>query len=420
MTDLSGFRGGFCGRSQLAPTRATLGYCIWFLSFWCLSVVGVTGNLAMAAGDAAKGTLQGQIKTRQIMDTIFEPLSKVLPLSFNENDFTSAKNRAQITSSLKDLSEHANVLEKHAENKGRSFEFVAKSLERDAKNLYRWYTKGQYDEARFTLHNMTENCIACHSALPENTRFPPAEKFFAAIKLKDLPPLERAHIQVLSRQFDDAIGTYEEVLRSKEIHPLNLIVLGAFTDYLKLCISVKNDLKRPQALMKEIMDRPVTPLHVKEQLKKWLVTLQKFDQEGILQKTDLESARKTITDGRSIMEFPRDRDGLVHYLVGSAILNRFVYKQPDRGAQVAEAYYWLGVSESLLEHSLWIQRSEFYFESAIRLAPAADFAPKAYTLLEDSYISGYTGSSGTHVPDDIRELLAELRRIIEQARGKKS
>ena len=354
------------------------------------------------------------------MHTIFEPIAQVLPLSFNDADFTSSKNKNFITTKLKDLSSNAHILEKHASHKSRSFEFVAKSLERDAKNLYRWYTKGQFDEARFTLHNMTENCIACHSSLPESQQFPPADKFFAAIKLNELPPLEKAHIQVLSRQFDAAIATYEDVLRSKEIHPLNLIVLGAFTDYLKICIHVKSDLKRPQPLMKEIMERPVTPLHVKEQLGRWLATLQKLDQEGVINQTDLAVARKILSDGRGLMEFPRDRDGLIHYLVASAILNRIVYQRGDQGPQTAEAYYWLGVSESLTEHSLWIQKSDFYFETAIRLAPGADFAPKAYALLEDSYISGYTGSSGTHLPDDVRELLAELRKIIEQAHGKKS
>jgi hypothetical protein len=171
--------------------------------------------------------------------------------------------------------------------------------------------------------------------------------------------------------------------------------------------------------MKEIISRPITPLHVKEQLGRWLAALQKFDAESVLSKIDVPNARKVLTDGRALMEFPRDRDGLIHYLVGSAILNRYVFSHPDRGVQVAEAYYWLGVSESLLEHSLWIQRSEFYFESAIRLAPGADFAPKAYNLLESSYITGYSGSSGTHLPDDVKENLSELRKIIEQARGKK-
>ena len=193
-----------------------------------------------------------QGKTRMIMQTIFEPIAKVLPLSFNETEFTSSKNRKEITQRLKELSDHAHILEKHAAQRSRSFEFVAQSLGRDAKNLYRWYTKGQFDEARFTLHNMTENCISCHSSLPASQEFPPADKFFAAIKLKDLPPLEKAHIQVLSRQFDAALGTYESVLRSKDIHPLNLVVLGAFTDYLKLCIHVKSDLKRPQPLMQVI------------------------------------------------------------------------------------------------------------------------------------------------------------------------
>lgn len=376
-------------------------------------VLGATGVLAKE--DVANKTLE----TRSIMNTLFEPMAYLLPLSLDTEAFSAKANRPEIAKRLKQLRDNVGVLEKHAGAHGRGFEYVAKSLERDTKNLYRWYTKGHFEEARFTLHNMTENCIACHSSLPETQKFPRSEAFFGKVDISKLPALERAHLQVMTRQFDEALKTYETVFLSKEIHPLNLVMLGSFTDYLKICIHVKNDLARPEAMLEKIAARTDTPLHVKEQLAKWIVVLKEFDASGVMKSKDLASARKVLEGGRAMMEFPRDRDGLIHHVVSSALLSRYVESHPDRGPDVAEAYYLLGVADSLLEHSLWIQRVDFYLESAIRLAPDADFAPKAYALLEEDLITGYSGSAGTNLPDEAKQLLTELRRLIEQARAAK-
>ncbi len=370
-----------------------------------------------AWGEAPK--MAKPLETRSIMNTIFDPIAYLLPLSLDTEAFSAKANRPEIEKRLKQLRDNVGILEKHAGSHGRGFEYVAKSLERDTKNLYRWYTRGHYEEARFTLHNMTENCIACHSSLPETKKFPRSDSFFAKVDISKLPPLERAHIQVMTRQFDEALKTYEAVFMSKEIHPLNLVMLGSFTDYLKICIHVKNDLKRPEDLLVKITDRIDTPLHIKEQLAKWILALKDFDASGIIKSKDLATARKVLENGRGMMEFPRDRDGLIHHVVASALLSRFVDEHPDRSRDVAEAYYLLGVADSLLEHSLWIQRVDFYLESAIRLAPQAEFAPKAYALLEENLVTGYSGSAGTHLPLDAKELLTELRRLIEQARNVK-
>jgi len=63
-----------------------------------------------------------------------------------------------------------------------------------------------------------------------------------------------------------------------------------------------------------------------------------------------------------------------------------------------------------------VRRSEFYLETAIRLAPKAPFAEKAYLVLEERLVADYSGSGGTHVPDDVKALLKELREMITNAR----
>jgi hypothetical protein len=376
----------------------------------------IAGAVALVFAAAAFA----QHATQSIMDSIFADMGEILPASFNREKFSDPKARPGMEERLTRLAANAERLQQHGASQDRAFEFVAMSLARDARTALRRYKAGHFDDARFTLHNMTDNCIACHSSLPEGRKFPDADRFFAKLNANELPPLERAHFMIVSRQFDKALESMEQQFMAKDIDPALVPILGSFTDYLKVSISVKSDFQRPQKVLRHLIERPSTPLHVKQQLQRWLAALNEMPKLKPFDKPSLATAKQLIDEGRKLMEFARDRDGLVHYMTAEAVLQRFIRGQPDGGPAVAEAYYLLGATAGMTEHSFWITRSDFYYETAIRLAPEAAFAPKALAQLEESLILGYTGSSGTNVPDDVELLLAELRTLIEKAHAKKS
>ncbi len=382
----------------------------------------LTSTLDSAFGQTNKPVAQAKSNadTRAIMDTLIGSFSEVLPLSFDMKEFSSKKNKSEILKSLRKLKDNAHVLEQHGEIKDKGFEFVTKSLETDANNAYRWFEKGYYDEAKFTLHNMTENCIACHNSLPETAKFPKPERFLSKINLQNLPALDKAHYLTMSRQFDEALTAYETVFNDPDIQPSNLIALGAFTQYMKLSINVKSNFNRPQKLLLNIAERPNTPKHVKELVLKWQKQLEIYEKSAPLAQITIPGIRKTIEAGKLEMEFPKDREGLIHYVTANAMLNRYVNGNPSNTTDMAEAYYLMGVTESLLGHSFWVSRQDFYLETAIRIAPGSSFSSKAYSLLEDSLVSGFTGSSGTNLPDDVAELLSELKTMIDSAKKEKS
>lgn len=380
-------------------------------------VIGTT-TVLLANGSAqaeTKKVPEKSAKTTAIMDSLIGSISEVLPLSFDMAEFSSRKNKDKILKDLGNLRENAGLLERHSGSKDKGFAFVAKSLQADAKNLYRWFERGYYDEAKFTLQNMTENCITCHSSLPETGKFPKPEKFLDKISLKSLPPLEKAHYLTISRQFDDALLSYETMFDDPAIHPMNLIALGAFTRYLKLAINVKGDFNRPQKTLEKIAERPQTPVHVRQLVLKWIRELKQYEKSKPLSDISLAASKKILDSGRREMEFPKDRESLIHFVTANAMLNRYVYGHPTSSVETAEAYYMLGVTESLLGNSFWVSRQEFYLETAIRLAPGANFSSKAFTLLEESLIAGYTGSSGTNIPDDVSQLLNELKVLMKNA-----
>jgi hypothetical protein len=110
---------------------------------------------------------------------------------------------------------------------------------------------------------------------------------------------------------------------------------------------------------------------------------------------------------------PRPRE--TPYTAASSVLHRFVAAHPQDGRELAEAYYWLGVIESRVGRTFWLSQTEYFLEAAIRLAPSSPFAHKAYDLLEEFVVSGYTGSSGVNVPADEKARLQELRELIDRS-----
>jgi hypothetical protein len=98
-------------------------------------------------------------------------------------------------------------------------------------------------------------------------------------------------------------------------------------------------------------------------------------------------------------------------VTASSILHRYVATRSD--GEAAEAYYLLGLIETKVGRSFWLSQAEAMLETSIRLAPGTPTAQRAFALLEDFLVAGYTGSGGTHVPPDIQAKLDELQKIAE-------
>ena len=209
-----------------------------------LKAIALVIPLLLAAGTSKETT--GDPKTQSIMHGIFAPMAVLLPLSFDGDAFADPKNASVISKSVDQLRDEMAALTTHAKKRSEAFQFVAASLERDVVNVARLYHAGQFDQSRFVLHNLTENCVSCHSSLPEAHRFQGAAPIIAAIKKDGMDDSEVARFLVMSRQFDEAMDVYERLIVPKATDPVGF---GDFLSYLKVAIRVKHDLKRPQKAM---------------------------------------------------------------------------------------------------------------------------------------------------------------------------
>lgn len=371
-----------------------------------IAVAALAMPLPVLGGDADEGKT-----TRVTMDSIFDAMSVLLPLSLDEAQFEHAANRKEVERLFEHLVRSAEQLEAHDRDRGEGFRNLTRSLAYDVHFAKEHYRAQRYAESRYLLQVLTDTCVACHSRLPGRQEFPFADRLLARVELDALSSRQRARLLVALRQFEDALDAYEQIFADREIPAGQLDLGGHLVEYLIVAIRVVGDLERPVPVLRRLAKRLDTSDYLRARIDGWIRSLEDLKSRGDLP-SDLQTARDLLRRGRDANDFPSDRGGLVYDVAASGLLHRFVESSLPASPARAEAYYLLGIAESRSRASYWLSETELYLEAAIRSAPDAPFARKAYTVLEEFIVLGYTGSAGENVPPEMREKLDELRRLV--------
>ncbi|HEY7493928.1 MAG TPA: hypothetical protein VIH59_22850 [Candidatus Tectomicrobia bacterium] len=348
---------------------------------------------------------------RPTMHAIFQALTTVFPLSLQRRQFQDTAQRPRIRDALRQLADHAEQLANHGQQIPPHFDFLRQSLQQNARYALRRFEDGETEEARFIVQQLTDHCFLCHSRVPSAQAFPLGQRFLASMSSEDLTLPERVRLAVAARQFDAALSICETLFRSLDIPAAQIDLMALFEDYLRLAIRVRDDRTRVIQTFAAFQQRPDVPAYLAEHLTSWITTLHTWQPDPAADDL-LAQAGALIRRGQQQNRFLADRQGLVHFILASRLLHRYVSDNARPALQLAEAYYLLGVAESYIPRSSWISETEFFLEMAVRLAPTSPHAKKAYAFLEEYVITGYTGTMGLHLPSDVQDHLDELRRLL--------
>lgn len=348
------------------------------------------------------------------MHQLFRDLSAVFRMSLDRGEFEDPDNRDQILAALYALAGNAQQLGMYGEGLNPSYNYVQRSLVRDANEAVLRFRQGQFEGSRFVLDHLMNNCFDCHSRLPADRPFRLGEQFLEEVGIETLTVEDRARLQVTTRQFEGALDTYEELLLSPTVPAGKIAVSGTIENYLKICLRVAEDCDRAVAALDTFRRRPDVPHYLDGRLAHWMDDLKELKKtRRRVGRNPLECGRELIRDAQFRNAFPNDPQGLVRFVAASGYLHRFLQTNPADERQSAEAFYLLGVAESHLSPSYWQSETDFLLETAIRTAPRTVYAKMAYDFLEEYTVSGYTGSSGVNIPPEVQSRLDELRALVE-------
>ena len=346
--------------------------------------------------------------TRETMQKAFDSLSVLLPAALSRSGWDDAARRDEVQQALQALAGAARELSEHGGAADPSFRFLGQSLGSDARAIQRRVAQRRYESASYLTQRLTETCVACHVRLPSKSAAGLGDTLLERLDRGSLTPLARARLQTATRQFDAALDTYEAQFAS----PAAAAALLEYDlpSYLIVALRVRQDAARAQRGLALLAQRTDLSTQLRRNLATWRAALEELA-PALKQEPSLERAREILAQGRAATEFPDDGADLVHAIVATSLVFRFIEAREPQGRALAEALYLLGQTEAFTRRSFELAEAEFYLEQAIRLAPRTALAERAFARLERDTLLGYTGSGGEQVPDDVRAWLEELREL---------
>ncbi len=383
-------------------TRRRLGGVLLF------GVVAVTIALGAGVGSSQES---GQTATWAAMRGLFVVVSNLYRYALNADAFEDPQNHEEIGRLLVALGEGAGQLKEHGGGLDPSFDFVRRSIARDSQEALDSFRDANYMGSRFIVGQITENCVTCHTKRPAERPFDPGKEFLDAINAKSFPPAVRAKLQVASRQFSDAMKTYEETFLSPNVSAEDLATFNTFENYLRVSIGAMYDTKRPVSTLTQFVNRPDMPEDVKAQARIWIKSLETLNLEPP-KGEEMSAARRMVADAREKTASASDHSRMVEFIGAITIVHRYLRSNPQDDVILAEAYYLLGVAESYVSHSFWISETDYLLEKSIRQAPKSEVARQALTFLE-GYRSSASNVPARAVPEG-QTSIKDLRKLTER------
>ena len=371
--------------------------------------VGIAGVLAIGFVPSYS---QDEDDTQAVMRGVFVTVTKAYRYSLDPEGFEDPGNRTEIMHALQALSDNADNLEAHTSHLDPSFDYLKRSLARDAHEALARFQAKQYTGSRWVLAKLTENCVTCHSKQPSATTFDPGSDFIDESEVKTMAPAARVELEIATRQFDRAMSTYERMFADPNVSAQTLMLIGAFESYLRLSVVVREDTPRAMKTLGRYVAREDVPPHMKELAGAWLVDLNALD-VGSARGRELDAARDMIQAAQRRSRFPSDRTSLVEFITSTTLLHTYLAARPDDKELLAEAYYLLAIAESYVTRSYWISEADYLLEQAIRTAPKSPIASDAFAFLVAYTAQGHT-TMARDLPQDVTKNLDELRQLMEE------
>jgi hypothetical protein len=350
-------------------------------------------------------------ETRLLMRQIFASVAVTLTASVEPGEFRDPANRAKIAAALGQLAENAEQLEQHNGLAGGAREYLSQSISRDARDVERAYMADQFGRAAFLVQQITENCIGCHTRLPDDVDSVVAKGFVDETMFAQLPLEPRASLQMATRRFDDARLTLEQLIASDEHAAL---LLNALTDYLVVNLRVRGDFERPVPVLETFATREDAWPTLRRAALGWAAALPELA-PVVAGEPEIETARRILEQGKTLSPVERDHMPLVHWVAASSVLERFIERGDAEPAVLGEAYYLLGLIEARIGRQYWVTPAPFLLEASIRLAPGEEFSEDAYAILETQLLAVWEGTDFEELPPEDAQRLAELRGLIDGA-----
>lgn len=392
-------------------------------------VFGILGILvlieAQSLGEAAPSQKSGaavhsskdstaESNWRKKMQELYRILVEITTDTSSEKRFNAPENRSRIEKNAKRLMDQAHELAKKgaSPDSDPTIQMVGGLFQDETKRAYWALKSGNRSYARGILNQVGSYCVACHT---RNQSGPSFSSLPLEPVAKGLTSVEQGRFYAATRQYDRALDAFLKVVDDPQApaqRPLEWE--QAIRSGLSIAVRVKKSPDQAQALVERTIGSNKAPYYLKQDALKWKESIAQWRAELPKRAMTEEGLRleamELIAKAREMQRYPMDHSADILYLRATATLHELLQKAPD-GRYAQEALFMSGLCYDVLRPLNLDELHDVYFESCIRKVPHTETAELCYRRYEQSTYEGYTGSSGTHIPDEMKQKLESLEAL---------
>ncbi len=341
------------------------------------------------------------------MQLLTAQFGEVLPLLSEPSKIQSPESKKDIQLKLERIKTLAhNINEKTVRpDKDPSIKFISDRFEENIGLALESFQSGHYDFARSVYKNAMSQCVQCHTRMEIG---PSLSNPNFVKSIQNISIVERIQLLIASRYFEDAINEINSAFSNGESLSIvawqKLVQLGFV-----LHVRYKGDVKGAENFVTQLSKNSHLPYFIKRNLEFWNASLKtwKDSPQGT---PSLKVANDLISKAEKLQKDSRSEGGTVDFLRGAHLLHQFLAKEKPNPIK-AQALYHLGlIYENVSEIGAW-SMNEDYYELCVRIDPHTEISQKCFARYQESLISGYSGTSGLYLPQDVQKKLNELRAI---------
>ncbi len=385
-------------------------------------VLGVTFQFALACQSAKtqkqEGALDSNTATAQetssssrvyswplLMQQLTQNLLDLLP-ALTDPTIKGAEKKI-FQSKIAELKRIAQNINEHtiAPDQDPSLKLIGKRFEDNLKLSLESFETGHTEFARTTFKSALAQCFQCHT----RTNVGPAlaqPQFINS--LQKVAIVEKVQFLIASRYFDDAMK--EITVAVKDGSQLSIVEWQKLVQ-MGLIINVRyqNDAKNTQQFLKLLSQNKNLPLFIKRPLPFWQKSVEDWNRK-IKPSVNLATAEQMVKQADLFQKDSRGEGGTVEYLRAASLLHQFLTKDQTPAIK-AEALLQLGfIYENIGEIGAW-SMNEDYYELCIRTSPHTEISKKCFEKFQASTVSGFSGTGGVNIPEDVKRRITELKTI---------
>jgi len=353
-------------------------------------------------------------EVKDVMDQLMEQVFVLKPLIASESSFSNPANADQISGALATMVALSRQVNHDKRINSTGFQVPGELLTQQLEEVESVFHKGNKDYALASLRSTLGVCMSCHTQLPAvSTQFTSMNE---ARVLDD--PFAEAEFLFLIRNFDTAMHLYGELIRG---YPSNRVAQGdleiAVYRQIYYYVRVARDLAGLSLALRSDSENQQLPEWLQQQIDGFITAVnatpaRDYPHFTEAQEKDLRQYAEMQLDKVLGGDFSLDSpENVIAALQFSSVLYEYLSANPTSPLK-PDIFYWLSFSERRYFYPSALSLPDLYLKQCVLDYPKNPVAKKCYADYREMVTLSFTGSSGTHLPDDVAQELEMMRELV--------